>query len=102
MARIDPTRDKGRTKEILDRLVNWRGRVMRWRDVIAALPDMPEKQVTTGLIDYDRRRFNSLDHEGQRGYMRRLGERRHYFVEGIEVPKSIFDAVIGTTMQKEA
>lgn len=100
MANVDTAKDKGRTKKALDQLVNWRGRTMRWRDVIAALPDMPEKVIANGLMDYNRHKFNARDHEGQAAYMRRLKERRHYFVEGIEVSKTIFDAVIGTTLDE--
>lgn len=45
------------------------------------------------MIDYSRRRFNAMNHAEQRDYIARLESRTHYYINGVQVPKLVFDLV---------
>jgi hypothetical protein len=64
-------------------------------EIINEMPDPPRKEIFDGTCRYNRRHFNRLDHKGQDAYMAKLEAQRFYALDGMTVPKSVFDAVKG-------
>lgn len=69
--------------------------VLNLQQIIEKMPDTPKKEVIDGMIDYSRSRFNRLNGFDQKRYMDRLKSKRYYVVDGMIVPKTIFDAIPG-------
>ena len=84
-----------RLDSVLNRLIRSNGVVMTWRDRVAMMSQNPEKSITDGNIAWSRRRFNRMDGREQEAYEDRLNARRVYILDGILVPKMIFDAMPG-------
>ena len=63
--------------------------------IIGRMPDPPRKEIFDGTCKYNRHHFNRLDYQGQKEYMARLEAQRFYALDGMTVPKSVFDAVKG-------
>lgn len=51
------------------------------------------KSTTDGMIDFNRRHFNRLDHKGQAAYEARLKAKRYYFANDIQIPKILYDTL---------
>jgi hypothetical protein len=83
----------GRLQVQLDKLYSFTDGVFTLRHAIERLPSV-EKQVRDGMMNYSRRYFNSLgSNEAQDKYVANLQAKRLYFVNGIQVPKCVYDAV---------
>lgn len=54
------------------------------------------KSEDDGMIDYNRRHFNRLDYREQKEYMDRLKAKRHYWINGIKVSKTVYSAIVAT------
>lgn len=68
--------------------------VLTLRQYIESLPSI-EKSECDGMIGWNRRHFNRLGSTAdQRAYEDRLKAKRHYFVNGVEVPKLVHDAIV--------
>ena len=68
--------------------------------ILTELPANPAKEITDGMIDWNRRHSNRLDGRQQAAYMARLEAKRYYVLKyddmmGLHVPKIVFDAVPG-------
>jgi hypothetical protein len=70
------------------------GRVCSLRQYIEALPTV-EREETDGMIDYRRATFNRLENGEQEAYMKRLRDRRLYWINDVKVPKIVYDVVRG-------
>ena len=51
------------------------------------------KETGDGMIDWNRRRFNRMDGRQQAEYEARLKAKRYYYLNGLQVPKIVYDAV---------
>ena len=68
--------------------------------ILTEVPADPAKEITDGMIDWNRRHFNRLDGRQQAEYEARLKAKRYYVLKyddmmGLHVPKIVFDAVPG-------
>ena len=83
----------GRLQVQLEKLYSFTDGVFTLRHAIERLPAV-DKQVRDGMMNYSRRYFNSLgSNEAQDKYVANLQAKRLYFVNGIQVPKCVYDAV---------
>lgn len=86
---------KARTEAQLAKLIRIDGVVMSYRDYVQSLPPIPPKEIHDGMISWSRTRFNRMDGRQQEAYEKRLRAKRVYVLGGIEVPKLVFDVVVG-------
>lgn len=86
---------KRRLVSLLDKKICHRGVIKTWREFVEGLPDVPEKAIHDGNINYNRRHFNRLSAAEQRRYTEKLNAQRLFWLEDIRVPKMIYDAVPG-------
>lgn len=95
----------GRLEQALEKQYNNGGQIQTMREMLAELPDHPDKEITDGMIDWNRRHFNRLDGRQQDDYMDRLKKKRKYCLRyadplmALMVPKIVFDAVPGRIVQ---
>lgn len=82
----------GRLNASLDRVYRFETGTHTLREHLERAPTR-EKTESDGMIDWSRTRFNRMDARQQADYERRLKAKRYYFVDGIAVPKIVFDAV---------
>ena len=54
------------------------------------------KREWDGMCDWSRRKFNSMNGKEQAAYEAMLKARRYYTIDGITVPKIVYDACVGT------
>lgn len=85
-------RQAARADEQLDKHYRFSNGIFTLRQWIEA-QDALEKEETDGSMDYNRTRFNRMSHAEQRAYNERLAAKRYYFVNGVKVPKVVFDSV---------
>lgn len=67
-------------------------------EALFAAGKLVSRKATDGAIDWNRRKFNSMNHKEQAAYEKRLSEKRYYWIEDTEgvghsVPKTVFDAI---------
>lgn len=91
----------GRLEKALDKPYRIDGEIETLRQLVEELPAYPVKRIFSGMIDWNRRHFNSLDAAGQRAYEERLRKKRYYALDStmdpldgsLIVPKIVWDAV---------
>ena len=47
-----------------------------------------------GFIKWSRRKFNGMNGDEQRDYEARLKAQRHFYINGVNVPKIVYDVVV--------
>lgn len=97
MAKVDTSKltpmNLARVTTQLDKLYRFSDGVRSLRDQLATLQGV--KKQWDGACDYNRRHFNSLDAKAQRAYEARLAAKRYYTIDGMTVPKIVYDVVEG-------
>lgn len=83
----------GRVNAALEKLARYDGEVRTLRDHIATLKG--EKREGDGMVNWNRRRFNAMGAAEQRAYEARLKGQRRFYVDGWQVPKIVWDCVVG-------
>lgn len=86
----------GRLNAALDKLYRFEDGVRTLRAQLERAPTL-EKSEGDGMIDWSRTRFNRMDGREQVEYERRLRAKRYYYLNGMQVPKIVHDAVPETT-----
>ena len=82
----------GRLKKALDKRY-------RFEDGAATLREWLESQAELvktegdGMVRFSRSKYNRMDGREQDAYEAALREERHYYVNDVEVPKIVYDAV---------
>lgn len=86
------TMQLGRLNKALAKRARYDGVVRTLAEHIATLP--AKKHEGNGLIRYSRTRFNRMNAKEQTAYMARMEAERHYYIDGWEVPKIVYDCVV--------
>ena len=86
-------RDAGRLNKALDTVYHIDGSVQTLREWLEGLPTV-RKTEGDASADFNRRHFNSLGSTAeQEAYEARLKSRKKFYVNDIEVPKMVYNAV---------
>lgn len=83
----------GRVQKALDKKYNFGGEVRTLGEHIGTLCGV--KTEGDGMIDWNRHRYNRMNGEEQRAYEARLKAKRYYYIDGWQVPKIVWDCVLG-------
>jgi hypothetical protein len=87
-----------RTNAALDKLYRYSDGIRPLRAEIERGAGVKEEW--DGGADYNRRKFNAMNHAEQRAYEAKLKAKRQYTVDGTIVPKLVYDAVVGPTAKQ--
>lgn len=82
----------GRLNAALDKLYRFSDGVRSLRAEFDRAPAI-EKSEGDGMIDWSRTKFNRMDYREQAAYEARLKAKRYYYVNSLQVPKIVFDAL---------
>jgi hypothetical protein len=81
---------KARAGAILDALVRLPSGVTSWRQFVDNAETL-DLATSDAMIDWNRRSFNRMNHREQAEYEARLRARTYFWINGIKVPKIVFD-----------
>ena len=79
-----------RAGAILDALVRLPAGVTSWRQFVDNAETL-DLSTSDAMIDWNRRSFNRMNHREQAEYEARLRARTYFWINGIKVPKIVFD-----------
>jgi hypothetical protein len=82
---------QARLNKCLDTLYRYRDGIRPLREEL--LRGSGVKSTMNGMIDYNRRKFNSLNGKEQADYEAKLRAKTYYMVDDHIVPKIVYDAV---------
>lgn len=89
----------GRLGKALETLYSFSDGVWTLRYAIERMSAIVKSE-TDGMLDYNRAHFNRLgSNQEQEAYIARLKVKRLYYINDINVPKIVYDAVLGEVLK---
>ena len=84
---------RGRLDKVLDKVYNFDGHVCSLRNLIE-WANAIKKTESDGMCDWSRVKYNRMgSHTEQDAYEAGLRAHRYYYINGVRVPKIVYDAV---------